>query len=110
MPHINSTDFAEDFTARVNYAAKCFMRGTNSRTLDACFEMYDGEFVATALTRRAWRNPKLHAVIAAKWSGQFPSQWTDIAERLAHIPTRQLAEAARLERAKQMAANAARDN
>lgn len=48
------------FEDRVNYAASVISKGRmpeNSRTLDTCFEMFDGEFVAAALVRRAKKNP-----------------------------------------------------
>jgi hypothetical protein len=76
------------FSDRVNYAAKCFLRGTSgTRHFDTCFEMNDGDAVVTALVRRAERNAKLHAAIARQWSGTFPKSWRDTAEKYEHIPT-----------------------
>jgi hypothetical protein len=75
------------FTARVNYAAQCFMRGTRSRRFDGCFEMFDGEAVVTALVRRARKNPRLCAAIARGWSDLkdgLPVLWVETAERYAH--------------------------
>ena len=94
------------FAYRVNYAAQCLQRKNygdtgSSRGLDNCFENNDGELVVTALVRRSQGNPKLREAIARDWSGVFPQQWIDTAAKWSHIPTRKLAEAARLERARQ---------
>jgi len=86
----------DNFAARVNYAAQCFMRGMrSSRTFDTCFEMNDGTAVVVALVRRSLKNPKLRAAIASGWSEGFPQSWTDKAATHAHIPTRCLPELAR---------------
>ena len=46
------------FQVRVNLAAGYISKGRNrSRTFDTCFEMHDGDAVATALVRRVDRNP-----------------------------------------------------
>ena len=79
----------EAFRARVNYAAKCLMRGIQSRRFDTCFEMNDGDAVIVALLRRAAKNPALKAAIARGWSDLrdgFPACWIDRAAPYAHIP------------------------
>ena len=82
------------FMERVNYAAQCLVRGTNSRTMDTCFEMGDGDLVVTALVRRSRRNPKLRASIAAGWGGDFPESWEETArENAEHTNVRALKEA-----------------
>lgn len=80
---------------RVNFAANYMMRGiTNSRALDNCFEMFDGDFVVTALVRRAMQNRKLWEAIAKQWRDGFPQSWIDTANKYAHLTTRQLPAAA----------------
>jgi cystathionine beta-lyase family protein involved in aluminum resistance len=92
---------ADNFQQRVNLAASYITKGIrNSRTLDSCFEMYDGDFVVTVLVRRAMKNPKLHAAIAKEWGGEFPQQWLETAEKHAHVKTRQIPFAAAEIRAK----------
>jgi hypothetical protein len=52
----------EAFNERVNFAAKYISEGRRTtRHFDTCFEMNDGDVVATALWRRAEKNPKLAA-------------------------------------------------
>lgn len=81
-----------DFQRRVNLAANYMMRGiSNSRTLDSCFEMWDGDAVVTVLVRRAMKNRRLWDAIASQWSGAiFPQSWIDTATEYAHIPTRSM--------------------
>lgn len=58
------TNLYEDFAGRVNFAARAMVAGQRStRRFDSCFEMHDGDAVATALYRRARKNPKLRAVL-----------------------------------------------
>lgn len=86
----------DDFIGRVNYAAQCFIRHIRSSpTLDACFEMFDGDAVVTALVRRARNNPTLSAAIASQWREGFPQSWVDTEARYASWPTRRLAVLAR---------------
>ena len=92
---------ADNFQQRVNLAASYITRGIrNSRTLDSCFEMYDGDFVVAVLVRRAMKNPKLHAAIAREWNGEFPQQWIETANKYSHLKTRQIPFAAAEQRAK----------
>lgn len=80
---------------RVNFAAAYMVRGiSNSRALDNCFEMFDGDLVVTTLVRRAMKNRKLWEAIARQWREGFPQSWLNTAMKYAHIPTRQLAAAA----------------
>ena len=47
-----------DMKGRVDHAIQCIMHGrTNQRDFDACFEMYDGDEVVSAIIRRAEKNP-----------------------------------------------------
>lgn len=92
MPSVYDRD---NYAGRVNYAAKCFMRGTSgTRHFDTCFENGDGSIVVTALVRRAQTNKKLYDAIARQWSGTFPQQWLETAAKYADVPTRKLAEKA----------------
>lgn len=55
MPSVYDPD---NFHGRVNLAALYISQGRETtRTFDTCFEMYDGDAVATALFRRALANP-----------------------------------------------------
>lgn len=55
MPRINDPD---NFAGRVNLAALYISQGRRtSRSFDNCFENNDGDAVATALYRRAQKNP-----------------------------------------------------
>lgn len=48
----------ENFSGRVNFAASYIGAGrSTSRSFDTCFEMCDGDAVATALYRRVQKNP-----------------------------------------------------
>ncbi|MTJ93896.1 MAG: hypothetical protein F8N36_13715 [Desulfovibrio sp.] len=96
MPSVYDKDA---YSQRVNYAAQCFLRGTDSRHFDTCFEMYDGAAVVTALVRRAEKNPRLHSAIAAQWREGFPQSWKDTAAQFAAVPTRRLVDLAALFRA-----------
>ena len=85
-----------NFQYRVNFAAGYMVRGiTNSRALDNCFEMWDGDLVVTALVRRSMKNRKLWETIAKQWQEGFPQSWIATATKYAHLRTRQLPEAAR---------------
>jgi len=88
------------FQYRVNFAAAYMMRGiTNSRALDNCFEMFDGDLVVAALVRRAMKNRKLWEAIASQWREGFPQSWISTANKYAHLTTRQLPTAAAAARA-----------
>lgn len=83
------------FQYRVNFAAAYMVRGiTNSRALDNCFEMFDGDLVVTALVRRSLKNRKLWHSIASQWSEGFPQSWISTATRYAHLKTSELPAAA----------------
>lgn len=87
----------ENFAGRVNLAASYITKGYNTtRYFDTCFEMYDGDIVAVALYRRAEKNPKLAAALPRYLDASLREQ--TLAE-YAHVPTRQLANAARERRA-----------
>ncbi len=52
------TNLPGSFQARVNLAAAYISAGRpHSRAFDDCFEMHDGDFVATALWRRVQKRP-----------------------------------------------------
>ena len=55
MPSVYEPD---NFSGRVSLAALVISRGgEQTRSFDTCFEMYDGDAVATALYRRVQQNP-----------------------------------------------------
>ena len=79
-----------NFAGRVNLAASYIAAGrSTTRSFDTCFEMHDGDVVATALVRRADANP---AGRLAK--NLFNYIGEDLARQkardLAHVPTRKL--------------------
>jgi hypothetical protein len=73
-----------DAIGRANIAEACYLYGTRelrgSRAFDNCFENGDGDQVVAELTRRADRDPKLHAAIRADFSGTYPASWRAAAE------------------------------
>lgn len=85
---------SDDFSYRVNYAAQCIVRNTNSRRFSSCFEMNDGDAVVVALVRRSWTNKKLYDAIARQWGGEFPSEWTELADKYNSVPSRDLSKLA----------------
>lgn len=94
MPSMKSRMAA--FLNRVNYAEKAFLNREDSRQLDNCFEMYDGEFVVVALMRRAEKNPALMTALRAEFSQVSPSEWSwqRTADKHRRIPDHKLPEAA----------------
>lgn len=55
MPSVYTDD---NYSGRVSLAAAVIIRsGEATRSFDTCFEMYDGDAVATALYRRAQKDP-----------------------------------------------------
>lgn len=94
MPSMKSRIAA--FRKRVDYAEKAFLRSEDSRELDNCFEMYDGEFVVVALMRRAEKNTALMAALRAEFSQVSVTNWSWIrtAEKHSRITDSKLAEAA----------------
>ncbi len=92
----------ESFAARVNFAAKVIASGANTtRRFDTCFEMFDGDAVCVALYRRSLKNPKLAANLHRYISFE---QWE--IDKLKDVKTRDLAKAARAERAEHAARRA----
>src|SRR5687767_2326183 len=92
----------ENFAGRVAYAAAVIGQGRNtSRAFDNCFENNDGDEVAVAVYRRAENNPKIKANLFRYINEQITKA---AVARLADVPTRKLAEAARQDRARKAAA------
>lgn len=89
----------ENYQGRINFAAKYIAQGRRTtRHFDTCFEMWDGDFVATALYRRAQKNPKLAAALP-RYLNLDSIKAT--AEKYKDLSTSGLAKAAAEERAKQ---------
>lgn len=87
---------ADDFTARVNYAAKCITKmSIGGRAFFSCFEMSDGDAVVVALYRRSLKNPKLAANL---WKALCQSSGERAVAEWAHVPARHLAYGARAAR------------
>jgi len=98
------------FNQRVDYAERGMQIGENSRTFDACFELYDGAFVVAALMRRAKHNPQLDHMIRnmfRRFENFEDSHWAKISAKYAAIPTDRLHIAAKQERARAAQENAA---
>ena len=96
MPRVYDTDA---FSTRVNFAANYIRQGRKtSRTFDTCFEMNDGDAVATALVRRANADPA-GALARNLFTYIGEKRALETAEGMSHISTRDLPiEAARLRR------------
>lgn len=86
----------EAFAERVNYLTACCIRGTDSRQRDTCLEMNDGTVVAVAVYRRSLNNPRLAACI---WKTLARETVLRDVATLWHVPTRQLVDEARRQRA-----------
>lgn len=87
---------ADDFAARVNYAAAYISRwpGYGTRGFDDCFEMFDGDAVGVAVYRRSLKNPRLAANL---WQAINREIVLANVEKYKEVPTRKLPElAARL--------------
>lgn len=85
----------EAFETRVSYAAACIVKGcTNGRTFDTCFEMYDGDYVAEALMRRAAKNPRLAEALERTMRLSQNKTWQDSHEQFKHLTRKQLREQA----------------
>lgn len=87
------------FRRRVNYAHAAFLRREDSRAFDDCFEMYDGEFVVTALMRRAASDPQLKAEILRDMSVASGGVWENVpwqnaAAKYRHVSDASLADLA----------------
>jgi hypothetical protein len=79
------------FHERVTHATRCIRSGNmDGRAFDTCFEMFDGDVVATALTRKAERDPEFKERITQLWGGTFPSSWTNSAAQYTDTPDRNL--------------------
>lgn len=84
------------------YAAKIIAQGGSpSRAFDNCFENYDGDEVSVAIVRRARRNPKIAANLSRYLNAELAEE---CARRMETIPTRKLADAARVTRQRRQAA------
>lgn len=91
----------DNYAGRVNYAAAVIIAGREpTRNFDNCFENYDGEIVATALWRRAQKNPRLAQNLPRYLAVDLCEK---NAQEFAHIPTRKLGEAAAAIRARKQA-------
>ena len=93
------------FQYRVNYAAKVISQGGNTtRAFDSCFEMYDGEEVATILYRRSLKNPRLRENI---WKRLCEKTVMESVAKLSHISTRDMPKQAAETRSRRALAAAA---
>lgn len=103
MPSVYDPD---NFAGRVSLAASYIAAGSKpTRSFDTCFEMYDGDAVATALYRRAEKNPD-GALAVNLW--KYLSRETVQECARAHSHVRNLAAWAREMRAEAEAASARR--
>ena len=95
MPSLNMRKRA--FQNRVLFAQQALITGdVDSRAFDACFEMYDGTFVVTALMRRAEADPALMAGILRYFGAADASTlaWTKTAAKFQNLRTLNLGNAA----------------
>jgi hypothetical protein len=99
--HMSRLNDPENFVGRVAYAAKIIAYGGSpSRAFDNCFENHDGDEVATAIVRRARRNPKIAANLHRYLNLASAEEAT---QRLAAVPTRKLPAVARETRTRKAA-------
>ena len=94
---------SDDFTGRVEYAARCISEGRDTscnRAFSSCFEMDDGDEVVTMLIRLARRRPAL-SVNLHKYLD--PNTIYKAADRLAHVPDSEMAAHAAATRARRLA-------
>lgn len=92
----------EGFAARVNMACNYIAnRREASRAFDTCFEMQDGDAVATAVYRRSRKN---HKVRGNLWRYLARDSVVPTAFKHRRVPTKGLAALARQERAASAAA------
>ena len=97
MKTMTSVYDTDNYTGRVNLAVNYITRGSRTtRHFDTCFEMWDGDIVATAIYRRALKNPKL-AEKLPKYLNIDSIAAT--AAEYAHIPTSKLKDEAAKKRA-----------
>ena len=90
------------FAGRVAYAIEGIKRREDSRAFDSCFEMHDGDFVVTAIMRRAQTDPELQAGIIRLFINATDLEsvpWNRAATALAHLSDHALEDAARKARA-----------
>lgn len=86
----------DSFGKRVNYAVACILAGrTHTRGFSSCFEWSDGDAVSVAVYRRSLNNARLAERI---WKALCREAAMGAVERLKDVPTRKLAEEARLQR------------
>lgn len=89
----------ENFSGRVALAASYIAaRREGTRTFDTCFEMYDGDVVATALYRRVLARPDTR-LAANIWTYLDRNSVEQTAARFADVPTCELPRLARETRA-----------
>jgi hypothetical protein len=91
MPTPTHKTLLREYRARVRKAANLLKAGmTDSRELDNCFEMHDGDLVVTALVRQAQADSELAAAMYPKFV-----YWQATAQEYALIPDAELAYEAR---------------
>lgn len=80
------------FTYRVDYAARCILRGrVHTRGFDDCFEMYDGDAVVAALAHRMRNHPDLDRAVRRYWPASAVAEWHHLADRYAGQPLSEVA-------------------
>jgi hypothetical protein len=91
MPTPTHKTMLREHRARVRKAASLFKAGkTDTRELDNCFEMHDGDLVVTALVRQAQTDPDLAAALYPKHA-----YWQTTAQEYALLSDAELAYEAR---------------
>jgi hypothetical protein len=91
MPTPTHKTMLREHRARVRKAASLFKAGkTDTRELDNCFEMHDGDLVVTALVRQAQTDPDLAAALYPKHA-----YWQTTAQKYALLSDAELAHEAR---------------
>jgi hypothetical protein len=98
-------EISNDFNTRVNYAISCMKtKRTGTRSFDNCFEMWDGDFVVTAILRRALKNPKFEIVLKNYLRTiELWEDWEQTAKRFETLSNKELKIKADEHRAKEIA-------
>jgi hypothetical protein len=106
-------EISNDFNTRVNYAIAYIKRSPlqrrSERNFDSCFEIYDSDYVAVAIMRRALRNDKLSNALVKFLSVDCWNEWVDISKKFSHLSNKELKIEADNLRAKKIAESEERD-
>jgi hypothetical protein len=104
-------EISNDFNTRVNYAIACMKKKrTGTRSFDNCFEMWDGDYVVTAILRRALKNPEFEIVLRNYLRTiELREDWEQTAKKFENLSNKELKIEADEHRAKKIAESEERE-